>query len=198
MNCSECQDRLLELAEGCLPERLEGEVFGHLATCGECRSELDAVQAGCRALTEVLPHIAPRRHYLTDARRQGLAHATVRRAGAKVISLRQFVAAVCAAAILAAAPFLFRDIRALLQPPGTAAQPAVAHAPQVEQQLPVVLTAAGQDEPVRVIRPFALPDGAFSAGRERPSPHLVKTTTPGLSVPVQNAFYDPEESSHWW
>ena len=65
--------------------------------------------------------------------------------------------------------------------------------------IPVVLTSTGQDESIRMIRTIpvgvqARPPRDELGRRVR----LVETDSPKLWVPADHAFYDPEESSHWW
>lgn len=200
MDCTEVRDKLLDAVEGDLPGEQERDLLLHLTRCVDCREEYDTVRKGAAALRDNMRELAPHARHLTSARRDALMAQVPAPKVTRLMTVRRFVAAAGVAAIIASAIFLVGDLRQMLAPaeapaeaPAGATQLASRDTP-APQGVPVVLTAASQDEPVRV-----MPRAA--AGR-RPVPEssaaLVHADSPGVAVPVDHKFYDPQESSRWW
>ncbi|MFW6189066.1 MAG: anti-sigma factor family protein [Planctomycetota bacterium] len=196
MDCTEIRNRMPEAAEGELPPGVMRQVERHLDECPDCRGQYQQVCRATDALRGSLTRLAPRERYLTTARRERLMRAREGRDGGKIITLKRMVAAAAAAAIIAALPFVWSDISRLLDQP----QPQVARQVSQSGYVPVVLAAPGHDEPLRMIpRLSAAGEGdARSERRSTDRGELLPSDTPKLRAPVQNALYDPEESSHWW
>jgi len=207
MNCHEARARLLDYLDGELPPQERGAVQAHLNRCAACRTELGQVSAGADALRATVERLAPRRRYLSPARRGALMAARQeRRRPIKLITMRRLVAAAAAAAIIAAAPFIISDYGRLVKPRGEAL-PTMAQAPAPERirsvpaqpRRPVILAAMSHDAPMSVLH--SVPPAPEPAGPAESTDQRVRwavADTPGLRVPVENVLYDPDESSHWW
>ena len=204
MDCREVKSKLLEAAEGELRGQERAAVEEHLGHCPDCTAELKRLEAAVGAMHEAVELLAPRRAYLTPERLARLTEVLDRRRPkVQLITLRRFVASAAAAAILVALYYLAGDVAILLRQ--TEESPIVVQRRVRPSAAQVVLGSVGQDEPVRVVRsfPVAAESGAVGeATRREPAdlqaPRWVETDSPGLIVPVDHAFYDPEESSHWW
>lgn len=199
MNCEETQSRLVEAVEGELGGQLEARLKQHLDACDGCRTEFEQLRRGAGVLRDVLPMLAPRQTYLSRARIERLMDAH-RRRRTKVFRLipRALVGVAAAAAIVISAVFIRAQLLGL---PGPASQPpALAQVPAMRPGPPVVLAAAGQDEPGGMMRRIPVIEDAWTASQEPPPADLrpVQIDSPGAVVPVHHAFYDPEESIRWW
>lgn len=188
MDCKEAISRMLESVDGELPWDVESRLREHLDECEKCRSEYERLQCATEALAEAISVLAPAKPYGTPERIEHLMAA--RAAGGKVVrlmTLRRFVACAAAAVIIAALPFLIRDVRQIASPEPS--EPTL----RAED---VVLASMDTDEPWRQLRPHVIAASDGTAGA--PRPRLVRLDSGGVRVPVDHAFYDPEESSHWW
>jgi anti-sigma factor RsiW len=197
VNCNEVTEKLLDAAEGVLGADERSAVDAHLAQCPACRAELAQLTTGLHGLRMHMAALAPRERYLTPARRARVMGSD----GPRIFRLatyRQFVGAAAAAAILVSVAFIaahllgVRDARRLQEGPAVAAQPE----PPVHY-VPVMVAAPGQGQPINVA--YAAQAAAAPAPRTGPvAASALRTDSPGVTVPVNHAFYDPEESSHWW
>jgi hypothetical protein len=193
LNCSEAQDRFLESLDGEPP--LPSELQAHLQDCPECRRAVRQMRSGREGLLLYMEEAAPRRTYLTADRRARLMAAYGREHKIFRLTYRQFVAAAAAAAIIVSAAIVAPAVARLVRAP----QPAPRFAQRASPQLPVVVTAHSQGGPLNVIRPIT---AVHSRRPSRPAPsseqRLLRANSAGTTVPVNHAFYDPDESSHWW
>jgi hypothetical protein len=107
------------------------------------------------------------------------------------------VAAAAVVTILVSGAVIALSLPGLFGTPEPSAD--VAAAGRLPGVIPVVFTSMGQEEPMRVMRSLTV-QGADLSGRAGPdrAVRLVETSSPGVLVPVDHAFYDPEESSRWW
>lgn len=200
MDCIEARDKLLEAAEGELEQSEQSLLSAHLAGCPECRAEFEELQRAAEALRRFTPELAPRERYLTPARLRCLLDA--RAHGPRLFRLftyRQFIAAAAAAAILISATLIGHNVMRMWPRPEVEVIPEVAQGPAAVPSIPVVLAATAQDEPMSVVRKLPapspiIPDWETPGGGAR----LVAADSPGVRIPVDHAFYDPEESSRWW
>lgn len=196
MNCREAREMLLEAAEGELPWDHEARLREHLDACEACRRRYGCLRAASAALRDAVPELAPARRYGTPERIEALmARWAAGRKTIRLLTWQRLVACAAAAAILASLPFIVQDVRSIMrsdEPPAG----AVAARPTF---IPVVLVVTGQDEPLREVRPLPVrtaggPGEVVAGERTR----LAGFDSPGLRVPVEHAFYDPDESSRWW
>jgi anti-sigma factor RsiW len=196
VNCTEARDRLLEAAEGCLAGQELHSVEEHLARCEACRAEFEELRTASCALRDAVPELAPAQSYLTPDRRRRLMAAYAE--GPKLFRLvtyRRFIALAAAAAILISAGAIVLN----LGRPWHHRQDKTPVAVQLPQYLPVVLAAAGQGEPVSVFRSIPVSTEAGSAWDEPArGGRIVRADSAGVRIPVDHAYYDPEESSLWW
>lgn len=197
MNCEELHPRLLDFVDGDMSPQEKSAVRTHLADCPACRAEVEQLRAGARAVRSAVEELAPRQRHLTPARLEKLmtAHRQQRRP-IRLITLHRLVAAAAAAVILAAAPFLVRDVQQILNPRPETPDSQLAEAPVPQWHAPAILAATGREHQPSVMR--SLPVAAQAPSVPGPSVSLVASDTPGVRVPVQNVLYDPDESSHWW
>jgi anti-sigma factor RsiW len=197
VKCNEVSEKLLDAAEGALATQDRLVVDAHLAQCAACRAELAQLTEGLRGLQEHMPVLAPREHYLTRARLDRVMGSD----GPRIFRLatyRQFVGAAAAAAIIISAAFIAAHILGVRDALRLQDAPAVAmQAEPPVHYVPVMVAAPGQGQPINVAH-------AAQAAAE-PVPRMgsvaasaLRMDTPGVTVPVNHAFYDPEESSHWW
>lgn len=192
MNCKDAKSLMLDALDGRLTPNRYREVLAHTVRCAECREEFEHMQAGSKALKASVDQLAPRMKYLTRIRRERLMAKRPKPKVTKLMTIRRFVAAAAVAAILVSAGFIAHDVVSLARPQPDGAMASQRQAPAMNT--PVVLTAAGQNEPLRIMpRPWL-------EGRASPAPeeHVVRSDSPGVIVPVRHTLYDPEESSLWW
>lgn len=198
VNCIGACEKLLDAAEGALEADEDRLLRTHLAGCAKCSAEFDAITAGMHALRRAVPVVAPREHYLTRARRDRVSDG----GGPRIFRLatyRQFVGAAAAAAILISAAFITAQVLGILDARRLQDAPAVAAqqpAPGL-RYAPLTVSAPGQTEPISVAHTMRPVAAAVQAPAPPPTPPL-RTDTAGITVPVNHAFYDPEEASHWW
>jgi hypothetical protein len=187
---------LVGAAENALSGDEAARLREHLDACETCRMELAGLRTAVVALRGTLEELAPRRNYLTEPRLQRLMAYYHR--GPKIFRLvtyRQFVAAAAAVAIVVSTAFIAANAIRMQQP--LREPPMVTEVP-APRYIPVVLAASGQGEPLNVVRPLS-PGGWPAAVAGAPAGgELASTSSAHMTIPVNHAFYDPEESSHWW
>jgi predicted anti-sigma-YlaC factor YlaD len=189
VECKETIRRLVELVEGELDSKTEARVRNHLQGCRNCRAEFELLRCASEALRQAAYEMAPVERYATPARIDRLmaAHSAAQRRP-RLITFRRLVACAAAAVIAVCVPYIVGDLRRL----GTAE-------PAPEIYVPVVLAAVAHGEPLREIRPLTV---SLPAAPQRVpadwSPRLVRLDPPVVRVPVDHAFYDPEECCRWW
>jgi hypothetical protein len=195
VDCNEVGERLLEAAEGVLSADDETAVEAHLARCAKCRAEFGELRRGVDGLRGSVPVLAPRERYLTHARMDQVLGGE----GPRIFQLatyRQFVAAAAAAAIVVSAAFIgarflgARDARRLMD-----TRPVAVRTDPPMRRLPVMVEPPGQGQPITVAHSVLTP---APIPAQFGSQAVLRTDTPGVTVPVNHALYDPEESSHWW
>jgi len=203
MNCNEARNRLLEVADGLLPEAVRPSVEEHMAGCAACRAELEELRRASGALRQAACELAPQGAYLTPERLGRLMAAHEQLAAAqeprifKLLTYRRFVAAAAAAAIIVSVGAIAVNLLLMRQP--AEKEGPVADSLPAPSYVPVVWAATGQGEPVSVIRSIPVSAETWSSWEEPArGPHLLRTDSPGIRIPVDHAFYDPEESSRWW
>jgi len=205
VDCAEARDRLVEAVETELSGEGRRSLEEHLAQCGACRAEFRDLQKASSTLRGAVQELAPAQTYLTGERLASLMASYGRltadyRQERRIFSLltyRRFVAAAAAAAILVSAAFIaasFVRMRRLQR-----AEPVVRGEAVPSPYVRVVVAAMGQGEPVNVVRSIPVGPTAWPLG-EQPArgAQLVRAESLGVRVPVDHAFYDPEESSQWW
>jgi len=197
VNCTEARDRLLDAAEGCLAGQELHSLEEHLGGCGQCRAEYEELRTASCALRDVVGDLAPAGSYLTPGRRRRLmaAYAEGPRLF-RLVTYQRFVAAAAAAAIVISAGYIVLNLRQMWR--HRQSESPVAVQPRVPSYLPVMLTTAGQGEPVNVVRSIPVGAESWLLPDESAGARVVRTDSVGVRIPVDHAFYDPEESSHWW
>jgi hypothetical protein len=160
------------------------------------------LSSASRALRDELQELAPPGPHLTPER---LGRIMAARTGPpklfRLVTYRQFVAAAAAAAILISAAFIAHTlVRVWRQPAATPQREALGvRRPVGPSTAPVLLTTMGQGDPLDVVRSVPAPGSRLPDWGETISAvHLIGANSAGLSVPVDHAFYDAEESSRWW
>ncbi len=189
--------RLLDFVDGEMSPQDKAAVRAHLADCPTCRAEVDELRAGARAVRSAVEQLAPGQRYLTAERLERLtaAHRRPRRP-VRLLTLHRLVAAAAVAVIVACAPFLVGDFQRILSPPEQQPEGRMAQPPLPEWHGRAILASAGREAPMSVMQ--SLPVAAEASYVPDPRAGLATSDTPGVRVPVENALYDPEESSHWW
>jgi anti-sigma factor RsiW len=207
MDCEAVKSQLVDVLEESAPSKELVALEEHLASCQSCRAELLMLRQGREVLVACLDKLAPAEERLTEERLQGLLRiAESMRERPRIITLRHFVGAAAAAAILVSAYFLYQDIRA----PANSGQPSVASQPQAGFAFPsrpgtvrVVLTRGPGATNPDVVMGYVM----TAAERREPMPAevfpfdyigVVRSSSPGVHVPVQHALYDAEEAGYWW
>jgi anti-sigma factor RsiW len=198
VNCAEAKDRFLEAAEGDLKGDGRGALEEHLVVCEACRTEFDELGKAVGALREAVGGLAPVRRYLTAERRERLMAAYADEPKLfRLITYRRFIAAAAAVAIVVSGAVIATSVARM-----TRSRPKelpVAAGPVAAPYVPVILAATGQGGPVNVIRSIPVGTEAWSQWDEPArGARIVRTDSAGVRIPVDHAFYDPEESSHWW
>ena len=202
MKCGDVRGSLLDLSEGTINPEQRAAVQQHLGQCDECRAELAMLQRGRDGLEASLEQVAPVGRYLTEGRMGRLLGAfEVRAQQPRIITLRRFIAAAAAAAILVSFRFIYADVRSMLTPkqqPGETYPTALRVSPLGPAGI-VALTPTPEDHGLNVVFEYlkASPAGGATAAPVPPA-DLVRTISPGIDVPVQNAFYDCQEAGCWW
>jgi anti-sigma factor RsiW len=197
MNCEELHPMLLDFVDGDMTPEDRAAVRTHLAECPACRAEIEELRAGARAVRAAVEVAAPRQHYLTAARMEGLLAARrSSRRPVRLFTLHRLVAAAAIAVIVASVPFLAGDFNRLLNPPPAPPAEQVAQAPVQQWGAPVILAATGRERPMSLMR--SVPVAAQAPYAPGPAVTLAGSDTPNVRVPVQSVLYDPDESSHWW
>ena len=193
MDCEKARQALLDGVEGLLDEERAGQLSAHVAQCSACAGERRELERGRAALLAAVPLLAPSGGHLTEARLSRLMAAR-KSAGTGIITLRRFVAAAAAAAILVSAGFIYGDLsRWLSEEDG--------EAPVRPQAVRVVLTPAGQGGARQVVTGHLVPRQPVFEGpplQWREMDGIVRASAEGVRVPVRNAGYDPEEADYWW
>ncbi len=207
MDCTEAGERLLEAAEGCLTGEELRVVEGHLARCTSCRAEFEELRTAAGALRDAVSELAPAESYLTPDRRRRLMAARAEGVYAEgsrmfhLVSYRRFIAMAAAAAILVSIGSIGTGlVRMWRYQPREKRIAAKSGAPSY---VSVVLAAPGHGEPVKVVRSIPVSSVASAEGwtlpaEGMPAGGLVPAESVGVRVPVDHAYYDPEESSRWW
>lgn len=202
MKCGYVRGNLLALLEGDIGPEERAAVQDHLERCDECRNELRMLQRGRDALVASLQQVAPSGRYLTQGRLDRLLGASEAPAETpRIITLRRFIAAAAAAAILVSSLFIYGDVRSILdrrrQP--EMAYPSVARVPGSGLASMVALSPTPHDYRLDIVLGYTGGGSAWGtpAAQVRPA-NLIRTTSPGIDVPVRNAFYDSEEAGFWW
>lgn len=198
MNCSEAKQVLVEMAEGSLAGRDETAALQHLAACEECRAEFGRLRAAVGAVRRAVPELAPQERYLTSERLDRLMAAHARSGKLfKLVTYRQFIGGAAAACIVISGAFIAAHLIGMHE--GATAVPSPQQAAAPSPYVPVVLAAQRYGEPMTVVHGTSgAPDGRQVWAEPAPNESLVETDTSGVFVPVNHAFYDAEESSHWW
>ncbi len=197
MKCEESRAVLVDAVEGELSDHRWAALQEHLSGCAECRREFDRLHNASRALRDTVRAVAPEQSYLTPARRRRLVAAyRERHRTTRLFTWRRVVAAAAVAAIVASLPFIVSDILRLLEPSG---ERTIVQDRQRPTRMAVVFVStdrAGAEGTVR----FDAARVGTPRGWEPPRGRLaaVPADSPGFRVPVDNAFYDPQQSSLWW
>jgi hypothetical protein len=205
VDCDKARDLLLEAADGELPDAVRRSLQTHLAVCNACRTTFEQTEKAVAALRQAASELAHEQPHLTPQRRKRLLVAYEQRQAEhfqeaklfRLVTYRRFVAAAAAAAILVSAGFIASSLVRMARP--VEQEPVIAGGPVPAGYVPVVMAASGQGEPVSIIRRIAVAGEAWPLGDEPAGgARLVRSDSAGVMVPVDHAFYDPEESSHWW
>lgn len=205
MQCTEARKNLLELLDEKLDAELRAAVEDHLAACPECAAEFRSLQEGHNALCEVIPRMAPPKRHLTRERLQILERNIQQ--DRKILTIRRFVGAAAAAAILVAVLFLYQDVRRWLKTPqpspsrgqNMAAEGARRPPGSVPVRMQIGSSGGGQKRNiVRVMAPAEENLRAAGSPNTRSQTRILRTNSPGVRVPVQNTLYDPEQDGYWW
>jgi len=198
VDCTKAQQQLLDAVDGQIEEGELAALREHLARCSACRAEYDRLQSAAQALRTAAPVLAPQQKYLTNERLERLMVDYGRET--RILRLymsRGLVAAAAIAAILVSTAVIVVSLPGVV--PGTQPAPMVAEAPARPPVVPVVLTSAGQGEPMRQFRRLTIESPEVPVwDRWDRDVRFVGNNTEGLVVPVNHVFYDPEESSRWW
>ena len=200
MNCADARGKLLDALDGLLAGEDLGALNEHLRACPTCRAEFEGLERASAALQESVAELAPEERYLT-AERWGRLMAAYSEGPKlfKLITYRRFVPIAAAAAILISAVTIAVNIAWMRRSAGERRPETVAVRPEAPGYVPVVLAASGHGEPLNVVRSIPVGLEAWPLGDEgAQGARLVRTDTAGVRVPVDNALYDPEESSRWW
>jgi anti-sigma factor RsiW len=169
----------------------------HLGRCEACRAEFEELRTASCALRDAVGKLAPPVSYLTPDRRRRLMAAYAE--GPKLFRLvtyQRFVAVAAAAAIVISAGFISLNLGRMWR--HRQIESPVAVPSLVSPYVPVMLTAAGQGEPVNVVRSIPVSTESWRLADEPVGARVVRTDSAGVRIPVDHAFYDPEESSRWW
>jgi len=203
MECKNTKHRLLDLLEATPEASEEQRLKDHVASCPTCRTELDVLSKGHRALLQAADRLAPHRPYLTQQTLSRLlAGVKPERRWPRIITIERVLVAAAAAAILVSAVSIARSLRARGEPAPTRGtdQAAAIYAPgprpvQIALKLP-----PDQQRFDVVMRRVAAesPPAGMGWGAETWQAGVIRTSSPGVCVPVRNAFYDFEEAGYWW
>jgi len=206
VQCEEVRERLLELAEECGEPGVLPGVVEHLSQCPECQAELELLRAGRAALESALLQLAPHRRHLTRRRlrrmRKALAAPGPRR---RAPALGALVAFASVTAIIVSGFFIYRSLSSLLAVPPVS-ESTVAQESQVPgvvlQPVRIGLASSPQQDRLHVVPGYVRAEGTRP---QTPAPweyasqgDLVLTSSPGVHVPVEHIFYDPEQAGYWW
>lgn len=116
MECTEAIRKLLDAAEGGLPQPERRLLMEHLSRCGQCSAALGELQRASVALRLAVSELAPRQPYLTTARLNRLTDAYVGGPRPiKIITFRRFVGAAAAAVILVSSFFIAVEVKRIWQ-----------------------------------------------------------------------------------
>ena len=197
MRCEEVRAVLLDAVEGELPEQRRPALREHLSECPECSGEYDRLRNASCALKDALTALAPEQTYLTRERRSRVVAAYRKsQRPIRLITWRRMVAAAAVAAIIAALPFIVSDAVRLF---GRGGDRSLAQDSRDTSRMAVVFVRngrAGTETPVSFAA--ARVGSPRAQGQADPTAVTVRTNTPGFHVPVDNDFYDSEQSSLWW
>lgn len=202
MECREVSESLLALVEGTIGSEQQALVEQHVAACPGCRAELAMLRRGHRGLLTSLEELAPSDRHLTAERLGRLLGAYAERAGrTRIITLRRFVVAAAAAAILVSGFFIYHDVRSIAaarnRMPVADESTAVPARPNWAGI--VALTSPPEDRYPNVVFGY-MKASAVDAVPALPSypANLVRASSSHVRVPARNAFYDGEEAASWW
>jgi anti-sigma factor RsiW len=196
MDCEEVIGRLLELLDGQLSEPAEQAIRAHLAECESCRSEYDRLQAAHGAVRVAVADLAPERTYATPERVQRLMGAVKKqKRSRRIVRLYRTAAATAAViAIAVCAPLIVSDVQRMREAGRpTGREPDVAFV-QPER---LMLASGADSQGMTTVRPVRA-DDAERRGTKLVRPAVARLDTAGVEVPVDNAFYDPDEAAQWW
>jgi len=204
MDCENIHPELLEFVEEELSGAEAARVEGHLERCEACTSEAKELRHALAALRSSLPLIAPGGRHLTATRYARLKQACAGRVRAPTpISRRRFVAAAAIAAILVSGWFIYQHVASWFTPwtpPDTVARSAR----QERFRVPVVLVSVAEEGQIDVPESHFL-RSTYSApfGPQWPPEgldysRLMRTQPDGITIPVQNDYYDSTEPAYWW
>ena len=205
MQCKEAQQRLLDLLEQGAGARDAQPAEAHLAACGQCRDEYELLRRGREAVLAAAEQLAPEDAYLTPQRLQELAEAPgPRRRWPRIIRLERLVAAAAAAAILVSTLSIYMHLRSPREGAQDATGSESASASSMTGRTGPVMEAytmvpdQGQPRVVTAQMMLAPRAAAVAPAEGLWRGELVRTSSPGLYVPVRNPLYDFEESAWWW
>jgi hypothetical protein len=119
-----------------------------------------------------------------------------------IITIRRFIAAAAAAAILVSFTHIYRDVSSMFKPGVPQAAPAYRQAVRLVPLGPAGIVALAPTPGARQLDVVFDYMETGSAAGEPAVPtgnsDLIRTTSSGINVPVRNAFYDCKEAGCWW
>jgi len=205
MECHEAIERMLAACESSLSKEDHEALDKHLRVCPSCGAEFGHVRAGADALRKVLDALAPEGSYLTDARLASIIEERrLRREPLRILTLRRFVAAAAVAAILVCGWFIYNDVASMTRP--TTPAPTMAQAPRQRRTVPVRLVVISPQEVSRLRfvqgqmhLASTVPEWpTFGSPFLASPPRSVVLDSPGVTIPVENIYYDSSEANYWW
>jgi len=202
MKCGDVRGSLLDLLEGTIGPEQRTAVEQHLGQCEECSAELAMLQRGRDALMASLENVAPEGRYLTERRMGRLLGGLEGRVQRRpILTIRRFIAAAAAAAILVSFLHIYDDVSSMLRPEP---QPSAVY-PSALRLVPLGPAGIVALTPTPGARQLDVVFDYMEAGSAAEAPaapvrnaDLIRTTSSGINVPVQNAFYDCKEAGCWW
>jgi anti-sigma factor RsiW len=199
VDCTKIQPLLVDAAQDELDSSERLLLEEHVAGCSGCRQELARLRGAVEAVRAAAEELAPEGAYLTRERLGRLMAGYGRQT--RIIPLylhRGVVAAAAVAAILVSAAVISLNMWEVS--PEQEAPSMVAQSPATPlRSAPAVLAAFEHGGPAQMIRPVAQTSADRTFREEVPeaTPYL-STAAPFVTIPVEHAFYDPDESTRWW
>jgi anti-sigma factor RsiW len=202
MQCAEARKKLLELVDGELDDAESTGVEDHLERCPDCETTYKSVRYGHDVLSRTIPRLAPQGPHLTEERFAALEQRVGQR-DRRVVTTRRVLGTAAAAAVLVAFLFVYQDVQRWMSPPDPdGAQHAAGPSDQYIQnprtisaryRLSSLPSTGGQDVVSGIVQKEVDASASNTNGAT-----ILRTSTPGLQVPVQNTLYDPEQDGYWW